>query len=214
MLSAGRRHGLTWPDLGIADHGFSLLKCIFFIWGLQFLGDKRLYIPGLKHLEAIRDCPGHAHAPVYVITSSRQVGKYTPIFDLPYSFRPFIFISYPFHGSSLFFSLSMSFPLFFPPFFLGLTDVLHDPKHSAALATHKALDLMGGAHLGNWGAVPVVVEDPIRITCDHLNLSCLAWKPYSSHPGCCWIFLSVTFFGAKWNHGISIWFYPHYYLSI
>ena len=27
----------------------------------------------------------------------------------------------------------------------GLRDVLNDPKHSAALATHKALDLMGGA---------------------------------------------------------------------
>lgn len=26
-----------------------------------------------------------------------------------------------------------------------LGDVLHDPKGSAALATHKALDLMGGA---------------------------------------------------------------------
>lgn len=26
----------------------------------------------------------------------------------------------------------------------GLQDVVNDPKHSAALATHKALDLMGG----------------------------------------------------------------------
>ncbi len=28
----------------------------------------------------------------------------------------------------------------------GLRDVLNDPKHSAALATRKALDLMGGPH--------------------------------------------------------------------
>ena len=38
-----------------------------------------------------------------------------------------------------------------PAMHRGLRDVLNDPKHSAALATHKALDLMGGPQNGRGG---------------------------------------------------------------